>query len=134
MSKSINVHEACIITKDDKGNLSLVGKAKEALTTLKKNKVSVCILLCDNKKEDVESSLTTIMYLSPLSIPRRRRIKMATQSMLTHQRQMSPSCQAPRLSPFETIGSGAWMILLTVFGEKKRKKLPRVNSRAWTKP
>lgn len=57
MSKSINVHEACIITKDDKGNLSLVGKAKEALTTLKKNKVSVNILLCDNKKEDVEQFL-----------------------------------------------------------------------------
>ena len=57
MSKSINVHEACVITKDDKGNLSLVGKAKEALTTLKKNKVSVCILLCDNKKEDVEKFL-----------------------------------------------------------------------------
>lgn len=50
MGKSINVHEACVITKDDKGNLSMVGKAKEALTTLKKNKVSVCILLCDNKK------------------------------------------------------------------------------------
>lgn len=57
MSKSINVHEACVITKDDKGNLSLVGKAKEALTTLKKNKVSVHILLCDFKKEDVEKFL-----------------------------------------------------------------------------
>lgn len=57
MSKSINVHEACVITQDDKGNLSMVGKAKEALTTLKKNKVSVCILLCDNKKEDVEKFL-----------------------------------------------------------------------------
>lgn len=57
MGKSINVHEACVITKDDKGNLSMVGKAKEALTTLKKNKVSVCILLCDNKKEDVEKFL-----------------------------------------------------------------------------
>lgn len=57
MSKSINVHEACVITKDDKGNLSLVGKAKEALTTLQKNKVSVNILLCDNKKEDVEKFL-----------------------------------------------------------------------------
>lgn len=57
MGKSINVHEACVITTDDKGNLSLVGKAKEALTTLKKNKVSVCILLCDNKKEDVEKFL-----------------------------------------------------------------------------
>lgn len=57
MGKSINVHEACVITKDDKGNLSMVGKAKEALTTLKKNKVSVCILLCDNKKVDVEKFL-----------------------------------------------------------------------------
>lgn len=57
MGKSINVHEACVITQDDKGNLSMVGKAKEALTTLKKNKVSVCILLCDNKKEDVEKFL-----------------------------------------------------------------------------
>lgn len=57
MGKSINVHEACVITTDDKGNLSMVGKAKEALTTLKKNKVSVCILLCDNKKEDVEKFL-----------------------------------------------------------------------------
>lgn len=57
MGKSINVHEACVITKDDKGNLSMVGKAKEALTTLKKNKVSVCILLCDKKKEDVEKFL-----------------------------------------------------------------------------
>ena len=58
MSKSINVHEACIITKDDKGNLSMVGKAKEALTSLQKNKVSVHILLCQSKKEDVEKFLT----------------------------------------------------------------------------
>ena len=58
MGKSINVHEACIITKDDKGNLSLVGKAKEALTSLQKNKVSVHVLLCDSKKEDVEKFLT----------------------------------------------------------------------------
>nr|WP_297658404.1 hypothetical protein [uncultured Prevotella sp.] len=57
MSKSVNVHEACVITKDDKGNLSLVGKAKEALTTLKKNKVSVNILLCDYTKDDVEKFL-----------------------------------------------------------------------------
>lgn len=57
MAKSINVHEACVITKDDKGNLSLVGKAKEALTTLQKHKVSVHILLCDSKKENVEKFL-----------------------------------------------------------------------------
>lgn len=58
MGKSINVHEACIITKDDKGNLSLVGKAKEALTSLQKNKVSVHVLLCESKKDDVEKFLT----------------------------------------------------------------------------
>lgn len=57
MEKSINVHEVCVITKDDKGNLSLVGKAKEALTSLKKHKVSVHILLCDGKKDEVEKFL-----------------------------------------------------------------------------
>ena len=30
MGKSINVHEACVITQDDKGNLSMVGKAKRS--------------------------------------------------------------------------------------------------------
>lgn len=89
MGKSINVHEACVITKDDKGNLSMVGKAKEALTTLKKNKVSVCILLCDNKKEDVEKFLNdNNVPFASLSVPRRRPIRMATPSMLIHQRQM----------------------------------------------
>ena len=58
MGKSINVHEACVITTDDKGNLSLVGKAKEALTSLQKNKVSVHVLLCESKKDDVEKFLT----------------------------------------------------------------------------
>ncbi len=57
MGKSVNIHEACVITKDDKGSLSLVGKAKEALTSLSKNKVAVHILLCDSKKEDVEKFL-----------------------------------------------------------------------------
>lgn len=57
MAKTVEVHEACVITKDDKGNLSLVGKAKEALTSMSKHKVSVIILLCDNKKEDVEKFL-----------------------------------------------------------------------------
>ncbi len=58
MSKSIHVYEECVITKDDKGNFSLVGKAKEALTSLQKHKVSVHIILCDDKKEDVEKFLT----------------------------------------------------------------------------
>lgn len=57
MSKSVDIHEACVITKDDKGNLSLVGKAKEAITSMSKNKVAVNIVLCDNKKEDVEKFL-----------------------------------------------------------------------------
>lgn len=57
MAKEINVHESCIVTKDDKGNLSLVGKAKEVLTSLHKHKVLVHILLGDGKKEDVEKFL-----------------------------------------------------------------------------
>lgn len=57
MGKSINIHEACVITKDDKGNLSLVGKAKEALTSLDKHKVAIHIKLCDSKKDDVEKFL-----------------------------------------------------------------------------
>lgn len=57
MAKEINIHESCVVTKDDKGNLSLVGKAKEALTSLHKHKVSVRILLGDGKKEDVEKFL-----------------------------------------------------------------------------
>lgn len=57
MSKLVDVHEACVITKDDKGNLSLVGKAKEALTSMSKHKISVSILVCENKKEDVEKFL-----------------------------------------------------------------------------
>lgn len=57
MSKLVDVHEACVITKDDKGNMSLVGKAKEALTSMSKHKISVSIILCESKKEDVEKFL-----------------------------------------------------------------------------
>lgn len=57
MSKTVDIYESCVITKDDKGNLSLVGKAKEALTSMSKHKVSVSIILCDSKKEDVEKFL-----------------------------------------------------------------------------
>lgn len=57
MAKKVLTTENCVITSDEKGQLSLVGKAKEALTTLSKNKISVTILLEKNKKEDVEKFL-----------------------------------------------------------------------------
>lgn len=57
MAKKVKITENCIITSDDKGQLSLVGKAKEALTTLEKNKIEVTILLDDTSKEDAEKFL-----------------------------------------------------------------------------
>lgn len=50
-NKKIKVTECCIITNDDKGQRSLVGKAKEALTTLSKNKIDVVIYLEKTDKE-----------------------------------------------------------------------------------
>lgn len=49
--------EACVITTDDKGQRSLVGKAKEALTTFSKNKIDVTIMLDSTPKEDAEKFL-----------------------------------------------------------------------------
>lgn len=49
--------ETCVITMDDKGNCSLVGKAKEALTTFSKNKIDVTIMLEKTSKEDAEKFL-----------------------------------------------------------------------------
>lgn len=57
MAKKVKVSECCVITTDDKGQRTLVGKAKEALTTLSKNKIDVTILLEDTKKEDAEKFL-----------------------------------------------------------------------------
>ena len=57
MAKKVLTTESCVITSDEKGQLSLVGKAKEALTTLSKNKIDVTILLEKGKKEDVEAFL-----------------------------------------------------------------------------
>lgn len=57
MAKKVKITENCVITKDDKGQLTLVGKAKEALTTLDKNKISVTIMLDDTKKEEAEKFL-----------------------------------------------------------------------------
>lgn len=57
MAKKVLTTESCVITSDDKKSLSLVGKAKEALTTLAKNKIEVTILLDKVSKEDAEKFL-----------------------------------------------------------------------------
>ena len=57
MAKKVKIMETCIITTDDKGQRSLVGKAKEALTTFSKNKIDVTILLEKTSKEDAETFL-----------------------------------------------------------------------------
>lgn len=57
MAKKVKITENCIITSDDKGQRSLVGKAKEALTTLEKNKIDVYIVLDNTSKEDAEKFL-----------------------------------------------------------------------------
>lgn len=57
MAKKVKITENCVITSDDKGQRSLVGKAKEALTTLEKNKIDVYILLDGTPKEDAENFL-----------------------------------------------------------------------------
>ena len=54
-NKKVKVSECCIITKDDKGQMSLVGKSKEALTTLQKNKIDVYIALESTPKDDAEA-------------------------------------------------------------------------------
>ena len=57
MAKKVKITENCIITSDDKGQRSLIGKAKEALTTLDKNKIDVYIVLDGTSKEDAEKFL-----------------------------------------------------------------------------
>jgi hypothetical protein len=57
MAKKVKITENCIITSDDKGQRSLVGKAKEALTTLDKNKIDITIVLDSTSKEDAEKFL-----------------------------------------------------------------------------
>ena len=56
-NKKVYMSECCVITNDDKGQRTLVGKAKEALTTLSKNKIDVTILLENDDKEAVENFL-----------------------------------------------------------------------------
>ncbi len=56
-NKQVKVSEACIITSDEKGQRSLVGKAKEALTALSKGGVDVFISLESTDKEAAEKFL-----------------------------------------------------------------------------
>jgi hypothetical protein len=57
MAKKIKITECCVITSDEKGQRSLVGKAKEVLTALSKNKIDVTIFLETTPKEDAEKFL-----------------------------------------------------------------------------
>ena len=57
MAKKVKVMEACVITSDEKGQRTLVGKAKEALTTFSKNNIDVTIVLENTSKEDAEKFL-----------------------------------------------------------------------------
>ena len=131
MGKSINVHEACVITKDDKGNLSLVGKAKEALTSLDKHKVAIHIKLCDSKKDDVEKFLqennvpfTSITAKGESPEGKDEKGEKKNDSTVT---------VVPR-SKFVTLdGDWSWCldsIVQRLWGEKKRR-IRRVSSSAW---
>lgn len=55
--KKVYMSECCVLTTDDKGQRTLVGKAKEALTTLDKNNIDVTILLESTDKEAAEKFL-----------------------------------------------------------------------------
>lgn len=56
-NKKVKISECCVITNDDKGQRTLVGKAKEALTTLAKNKIDVTIFLEQTDKEAADKFL-----------------------------------------------------------------------------
>lgn len=57
MAKKVKVMESCVLTTDDKGQRTLVGKAKEALTTMSKNGIDVTIFLEKTVKDDAEKFL-----------------------------------------------------------------------------
>ena len=71
MAKKVKIMESCVITTDDKGQRSLVGKAKEALTTFSKNKIDVTILLEKTSIEDAEAFLkeNNVPYKSLITVP-----------------------------------------------------------------
>lgn len=130
MSKSINVHEACIITKDDKGNLSLVGKAKEALTSLQKNKVSVHVLLCESKKDNVEK------FLTDNNVPFASIITKEEAKEKKEDKKTEPDATVVPSSKFVTLdGDWQWCldrIVQRLWG-KKEKEAPKASRLAWTK-
>lgn len=55
--KKVYMSECCVVTKDDKGQLSMVGKSKESLTTLSKNNIAVTILLEGTDKDSIDKFL-----------------------------------------------------------------------------
>ena len=57
MAKKVLLSEKTVVTKDDEGNISLVGKVKEVLTSFNKMKIQVTIELHEHKKEEVEKLL-----------------------------------------------------------------------------
>ena len=56
MAKTVKIHEKCIFTGNG-DTRALVDRAKEALTTLSKNKVKVYIFLTNTSKDDAEKFL-----------------------------------------------------------------------------
>lgn len=56
MPKKVKVAESCVFTTSD-GKHALVDQAKEALTTLSKNKIDVYIFLDDTSKDDAAKFL-----------------------------------------------------------------------------
>lgn len=58
MAKKIKIWQNCIFTKDDEGALTLVGKAKEALTSFDKLGIEVTISLKDISKSEAEEFLS----------------------------------------------------------------------------
>lgn len=56
-NKKVKIDECCIITYDDKGQRSLVGSAKEALTTMAKNNIDVTVFLETTDKDAAEKFL-----------------------------------------------------------------------------
>lgn len=56
-NKKVKIAEKCVITSDDKGQRTLVSKAKEVLTTLSKKNVDVTIYLDKTEKDAAEKFL-----------------------------------------------------------------------------
>ncbi len=86
MAKKVKIMEACVITSDDKGQCTLVGKAKEALTTFSKNKIDVTIVLENTSKEDAEK------YLKENNVPYK---ELMTQDELHEKKPKFDACIIP---------------------------------------